>query len=101
MCLMVAFGIAFCVYRNSNLYNHNPKPSFNSPAAVEYSPQPVRRVVRAQPEFIEKDAKQEAEDILEVSLPVESADLEAQPLHKCNTTANTTASQMQHKMEQR
>lgn len=72
VCLMVASSLAFCVYSSSS---NNFKPSFN--AAAEQAPQPVRRA-RPQPEFIEKDVQQQAEDILQVTLPrAEHVDLEA------------------------
>jgi len=86
MCVVLASGLAYCIYTTSS---QNLKSSFNVAGWPDslcwkteegQSPQPTRRA-RAQPEFVEKDAQPEAEDILEVSLshpaPVEKPDIEA------------------------
>jgi len=79
MCLLVASGLGFCIYSTTS-QSCLKTSSLNAAEPA----QPTARKVRAQPEFVEKDAKPEAEDSLQVILslprpaaPAERQDLEA------------------------
>jgi len=94
MCIMIVFSITFCIYSS-----RGAKPSFN---AAEQSP-PLRRA-RPQPEFIEKDAQQEVEDMLQVTLPhqphPQHGDLEAPtPTHVAKDWCTTTFDQSHKQVE--
>jgi len=64
LCLTVVISIGLCIYSAS------PASCPRTPKSNAAEPvQPLARKVRAQAEFIEKDAKPEAEDALLVTLP--------------------------------
>jgi len=89
MCLSVAIGLGLCIYSASPVScPRTPKSKAAEPV------QPVKRKARAQPEFIERDAKPEAEDALLITLPPshpaeKNVDLES-------ATANFHAEDVRH-----
>jgi hypothetical protein len=110
MCCMIVAGLAVCYYATG--LQTCPKSSYN---AVHEAPQPARRV-RAQPEFIEKNAQQEVEDTLQVTLLpsvpspkpaaiIKNLDLEAVQVPDAASEVKheqiSTAQQMRMKMEAR
>jgi len=103
MCVVLASGLAFCIY--TSLYPGSQMSKSNLSTA-EQSPEPVKRV-RPQVEFVEKDADQEAEHMLQVVLPIAEADqvdLEAPKVkteeksmpHACSSAPDKTGLIMDH-----
>jgi len=79
LCMVITFAIALCAYSTTGAAQPQTlKPIFSG---IEQFPEPVPKVVRATPESVEKDAKREAEDVLQVTLavpkPSDVPDLEA------------------------
>lgn len=64
LCLFVVIGIGLCIYSASPV-SCPRSPKFTAAEPVK----PLGRKARAQPEFIEQDAKPEAEDALLVTIP--------------------------------
>jgi len=64
LCLLVVIGLGMCIYSSTSPQSCPKTSSFNAAEPA----QPAVRKARAQPEFIEKDAKPEAEDDLLVTL---------------------------------